>query len=85
MYAATPVTTETLKENTAEILTSTQRTLRGYSVVEPDLDSDDHKQKLVTLLDEYENRLKERTELHLGYPYNLDFDFSNLQSLQQYR
>jgi histidine decarboxylase len=82
MYAATPVTVETPKEKSAETLTSTQRTLRGYPVIEPE--SADHKENLVTLLHEYENRLKERTKLHLGYPYNLDFDFANLQSLQQY-
>jgi histidine decarboxylase len=84
MYAATPVTVETStsKENTAETLTATQRTLRGYPVIEPECE--DHKGNLVSLLGEYENRLKERTQLHLGYPYNLDFDFSNLQSLQRY-
>ena len=82
MYAATPVTDESPKENTAETLTCTQRTLRGYPVIEPE--KDDHKENLITLLEEYETRLKERTQLHLGYPYNLDFDFSNLQSLQRY-
>mmetsp|Transcript_27038 Transcript_27038/g.50550 ORF Transcript_27038/g.50550 Transcript_27038/m.50550 type:complete len:425 (-) Transcript_27038:164-1438(-) len=82
MYAATPVTTETSKERTADTLTATQRTLRGYTVIEPE--SSDHNQNLVNILTEYENRLKERTQLHLGYPYNLDFDFSNLQTLQRY-
>lgn len=83
MYAATPVSVATVKENTADVLSSTHRTLRGYPVVEPE--GDDHKQNLVHILEEYETRLKERTQLHLGYPYNLDFDFSNLQTLQQYR
>ena len=83
MYTATPVTNETRrKEGTADVLTSTQRTLRGYAVVEPE--SDDHKEKIITLLREYEERLRDRTRLHLGYPYNLDFDFSNLQDLHKF-
>lgn len=82
MYAATPVTSESRKEKTADTLTSTQRVLQGYPVIEPE--NDDHKGNLVALLGEYETRLKERTQLHLGYPYNLDFDFSNLQNLQKY-
>jgi histidine decarboxylase len=32
----------------------------------------------------YRDQLDERTKLHLGYPYNLDFDFSELQVLQSY-
>jgi histidine decarboxylase len=84
MYAATPVTVEeTRKAKPADtLLTSTQRTLHGYEVLEPECEQ--HKQNLLVILKEYEERLKDRTELHLGYPYNLDFDFSNLQSLQKY-
>lgn len=83
MYSAKPVTNETPQVASAESLSSTHRTLRGYEVMEPE-EAGDHVKRIEELLKEYESRLKERTTLHLGYPYNLDFDFSSLQSLQSY-
>jgi histidine decarboxylase len=35
-------------------------------------------------LQNYKQQLDTRTKLHLGYPYNLDFDFSDLHQLQNY-
>lgn len=39
---------------------------------------------LDTIIQSYETILKERTEHHMGYPYNLDFDFGCLNRLQKY-
>lgn len=39
---------------------------------------------LMPLHQAYKNQLDSRTQLHLGYPYNLDFDFSALHGLQNY-
>mmetsp|Transcript_25482 Transcript_25482/g.87296 ORF Transcript_25482/g.87296 Transcript_25482/m.87296 type:complete len:442 (+) Transcript_25482:196-1521(+) len=36
------------------------------------------------ILSKYQTRIAERTELHLGYPYNLEFDFQALGDLQRY-
>lgn len=37
-----------------------------------------------SILADYRGTLEERTALHLGYPYNLDFDFGELASLQRF-
>ena len=37
-----------------------------------------------SLIREYGEVLKERTSHHLGYPYNLDFDFGPLEGLLKY-
>lgn len=36
------------------------------------------------VLSDYREQLEERTYHHLGYPYNLDFDYGPLESLQKY-
>jgi histidine decarboxylase len=58
----------------------------GYKIHEPNTtDSeeqknlDDHVSKII---EDYAKHLEERTSHHLGYPYNLDFDFSELQAIQ---
>ena len=33
---------------------------------------------------EYERVLEERRDTHMGYPYNLDFDFEGLHGLTHY-
>ena len=36
------------------------------------------------VLKDFQKKLEERTQFHLGYPYNLDFDYSALEPLQQF-
>lgn len=36
------------------------------------------------VISEYTAKLEERTSLHMGYPYNLDFDYGPLERLQRY-
>jgi histidine decarboxylase len=40
--------------------------------------------RIHTIIEEYAAHLQERTTHHLGYPYNLDFDFSDLLELQKF-
>ena len=37
-----------------------------------------------TVIQDYVKRLEERTKHHLGYPYNLDFDYGPLEALQKF-
>ena len=75
MYQATPV-------SAGELLTNIS-TSSGYTIHEPMpmQSGDDHLSKII---DDYKAQLDARTQLHLGYPYNLDFDFSALHGLQNY-
>ena len=39
---------------------------------------------LLEVLELYESKLKEKTFYHLGYPYNLEYDYEDLNALQKY-
>lgn len=56
-------------------------------VTEPEDDDDiagDHDAHMASVLARYRKSLTERTEYHLGYPYNLDFDYGALSQLQHF-
>ena len=36
------------------------------------------------ILDEFEEYIKDRTKYHLGYPYNLNFEYNNLSRFMKY-
>ncbi|KAK9800747.1 hypothetical protein WJX73_004484 [Symbiochloris irregularis] len=57
------------------------RLTASYPVLEPDEDRDE---RIQTVIEEYKATLVERTRLHMGYPYNLDFDYGPLESLQKF-
>ncbi len=40
--------------------------------------------EIIEIIKEYEKFLKTKTFFHLGYPYNLEYDYGCLQSLQNY-
>lgn len=46
--------------------------------------NDKNESELKEIIDTYEETLKDKTWHHLGYPYNLEFDYGCLQSLQNY-
>ena len=57
----------------------------GKAVVEPgELGEAAAAARLESIIHDYKGVLDERTKLHLGYPYNLDFDYGPLAPLQQY-
>jgi histidine decarboxylase len=51
----------------------------GISIDQPRTEYD-----LQKVIESYEQILQERTYHHLGYPYNLEYDYGCLQSLQKY-
>lgn len=57
-----------------------------YDIIEPeDLEGAPGVEKRVDgIMKEYEELLVGRRAHHLGYPYNLDFDFSKLESISKY-
>ena len=63
----------------------TRHWVRGLPVLEPPaaggLDDAARMEAVDALIREYAELLEERTAHHLGYPYNLDFDFGALEPL----
>ncbi len=59
----------------------------GYEITEPPEDAAEReklKDRVTAVIGEYASHLKERTSHHLGYPYNLDFDFAELDQVQKF-
>lgn len=42
------------------------------------------KSRVTSVIEEYKRKLEERTRTHMGYPYNLDFDYGPLECLQKF-
>lgn len=58
-----------------------------FDISEPEADDDvtgDKDAYMASVLARYRNSLMERTKHHLGYPYNLDFDYGALSQLQHF-
>jgi len=59
----------------------------GYTIVEPTGDPQQAEaltSHVTKVISEYADHLAERTEHHLGYPYNLDFNFKELEQVQRF-
>ncbi|GAB4821741.1 hypothetical protein N2152v2_008787 [Parachlorella kessleri] len=75
-YQAVPVTGETL---------ITHNYTPALAVVEhEDMTSEEVEKKIAHVIGEYKTKLESRTEHHMGYPYNLDFDYGPLECLQKF-
>eukprot|EP00897_Mesotaenium_endlicherianum_P007261 jgi/Mesen1/6563/ME000336S05788 len=60
---------------------------RSLFITEPERDDKETGKKVAYMeevLDQYKRTLEERTKYHLGYPYNLDFDYGALAELQSF-
>lgn len=58
-----------------------------YTIKEPEMDDDitgEREAYMASVLAIYRKSLVERTKHHLGYPYNLDFDYGALSQLQHF-
>eukprot|EP00246_Nothoceros_aenigmaticus_P016781 TRINITY_DN7833_c0_g1_i1.p1 TRINITY_DN7833_c0_g1~~TRINITY_DN7833_c0_g1_i1.p1 ORF type:complete len:522 (-),score=94.38 TRINITY_DN7833_c0_g1_i1:766-2331(-) len=58
-----------------------------FTITEPELDDDITGEKdvyMAGVLARYRRTLVDRTKYHLGYPYNLDFDYGALSQLQHF-
>ncbi|XLR44511.1 hypothetical protein HN51_028637, partial [Arachis hypogaea] len=56
-------------------------------VTEPDADDEitgERDAYMASVLSKYKKSLTERTKHHLGYPYNLNFDYGALSQLQHF-
>ena len=59
----------------------------GHLIVEPSENAAERKlqmERVTDIMNDYAVHLQERTAHHLGYPYNLDFDFSELNQVQKF-
>ncbi|KAJ9528608.1 hypothetical protein QJQ45_020416 [Haematococcus lacustris] len=58
----------------------------GFPVLEPDasMSAEEREAHIVEIIDRYTKKLQERTAHHMGYPYNLDFDYGALEGLVKY-
>lgn len=76
-YQAMPVTGPVV---TKEAKTS------GLPVVEPDhsVSPEEREAQINEIIERYTKKLQERTAHHMGYPYNLDFDYGALEKLVKY-
>ncbi|PKA61534.1 Histidine decarboxylase [Apostasia shenzhenica] len=93
MEIAPPFTLE--GNGVAEDLTSRNRDIVlgrnvhtiSYAIKEPEADDDvtgEREAYMASVLSRYRTSLIERTKHHLGYPYNLDFDYGALSQLQHF-
>ncbi|XP_060198549.1 serine decarboxylase [Lycium barbarum] len=74
-------------EKKREIVLGRNIRTSSYSVTEPDADDDstgDKEAYMASVLARYRKTLTDRTKYHLGYPYNLDFDYGALTQLQHF-
>ncbi|DBB10043.1 hypothetical protein WJX82_006697 [Trebouxia sp. C0006] len=57
----------------------------ALAVLEPDhLHKEEYEARTTKVLLDYKAKLQERTKHHMGYPYNLDFDYGALEGLQKF-
>ncbi|KAI3436035.1 hypothetical protein D9Q98_002092 [Chlorella vulgaris] len=74
-YQALPVTKSTITHNYTPAL----------AVLDADdMDKEELEARIVTVIEDYKEKLQLRTDHHMGYPYNLDFDYGPLEGLQKY-
>jgi histidine decarboxylase len=69
-----------------ELLTKTSHVM-GHTIIEPSLDPVEREalaKRVSQIIAEYSDHLGERTAHHLGYPYNLDFDFCELEKVHRF-
>lgn len=77
-YQALPVTKE-------DMFTITQHLTPALPVLEPsDSNPAEVEERVSRVILEYKKKLEERTQMHMGYPYNLDFDYGPLECLQKF-
>ncbi|KDD76585.1 hypothetical protein H632_c172p0 [Helicosporidium sp. ATCC 50920] len=74
-YQALPITGATITHNLTPALPVLELEGLPREVVES---------RLSEVIQSYKNKLEHRTHHHMGYPYNLDFDYGPLECLQRF-
>ncbi len=59
----------------------THNLAKALEISEPD---DGTRERVTTIINAYKDKLASRTSTHMGYPYNLDFDYGPLECLQKF-
>jgi len=89
-YQALPITGRSLSSHATSGTVSVGRKItQNYAAPLDVIPANDdeprtHQEKIDTVIQDYVKRLEERTKHHLGYPYNLDFDYGPLEALQKF-
>ncbi|KAJ4756713.1 Histidine decarboxylase [Rhynchospora pubera] len=76
-----------IEEKKREIVLGRNVHTTCFSIVEPEADDEQTGEReayMASVLARYRRSLVERTKHHLGYPYNLDFDYGALSQLQHF-
>jgi histidine decarboxylase len=66
------------------VITHNKATALDVQELSPELSEEDRLSAVNEILQKYMKKLKERTTHHMGYPYNLDFDFGALEGLNKF-
>lgn len=83
-YQAMPVTFEDILQQREEgDSTITKHLTPALPVLEPE-EGEDNEARVLKVIQDYKEKLESRTNTHMGYPYNLDFDYGPLECLQKF-
>ena len=88
-YQSMPVTFEDIavhkSGNVLDDSIITQHLTAALPVIEPsDMSPEEVQERVTRVIQEYKEKLEQRTDKHMGYPYNLDFDYGPLECLQKF-
>ena len=72
---------DTIEEELSKVGLITHNLAKALEITEPDAGT---KERVTTIINAYKDKLASRTSTHMGYPYNLDFDYGPLECLQKF-
>ena len=72
---------DSIAEELGKVGLITHNLAKALEITEPDAGT---KERVTTIINAYKEKLASRTSTHMGYPYNLDFDYGPLECLQKF-
>lgn len=72
---------DSIAEELGKVGLITHNLAKALEITEPDAGT---KERVATIINAYKDKLASRTSTHMGYPYNLDFDYGPLECLQKF-
>mmetsp|Transcript_5014 Transcript_5014/g.14462 ORF Transcript_5014/g.14462 Transcript_5014/m.14462 type:complete len:496 (+) Transcript_5014:163-1650(+) len=73
--------TDSIAEELIKVGLITHNLATALEISEPDAGT---RERVATIINAYKDKLASRTSTHMGYPYNLDFDYGPLECLQKF-
>ena len=73
--------TDSIAEELSKVGLITHNLATALEISEPDAGT---RERVATIINAYKDKLASRTSTHMGYPYNLDFDYGPLECLQKF-